>query len=85
MVILQDRTSQVAFDKLKYNNYMIKMQASCVSHDMRAPLSAITCMTDAILNKKGISEEIVKLLKPIRYASKILNVQIYNLLDYNLL
>jgi K+-sensing histidine kinase KdpD len=64
---------------------MIKMQASCVSHDMRAPLGAITCMVDAVLKIKKVSKKVVNLLKPVRCAAKILNVQIFNLLDYNLL
>jgi two-component system, sensor histidine kinase and response regulator len=85
MVIVQDKTSQLAFEKLKNNNEMIKMQTSCVSHDMRAPLSAITCMVDAILRMKGVSDKIVQLLRPVRCASKILNVQINNLLDYSLM
>jgi K+-sensing histidine kinase KdpD len=41
MVIVQDMTSSKEFDKLQHNNEMIKMQASCVSHDMRAPLGTI--------------------------------------------
>jgi light-regulated signal transduction histidine kinase (bacteriophytochrome) len=59
MVIVQDKTSQLAFDKLKNNNEMIKMQTSCVSHDMRAPLSSITFMVDAILRMKGVSDKII--------------------------
>jgi K+-sensing histidine kinase KdpD len=61
------------------------MHASCVSHDMRAPLSAITHVVDAVLNIDGVSKKIVELLRPVRCTSKILNSQIYNLLDYNLL
>jgi K+-sensing histidine kinase KdpD len=64
---------------------MIKMQASCVSHDMRAPLSAISHVMDEVLRKKGIPKKLVNLLKPVRCAAKILHVQVYNLLDYNLL
>jgi K+-sensing histidine kinase KdpD len=50
MVIVQDKTSKLAFDKLKFNNEMVKMHAASVSHDMRAPLSAINCVIDAVLN-----------------------------------
>jgi K+-sensing histidine kinase KdpD len=63
---------------------MITMQASCVSHDMRAPLSAISSIVENILQKKGVSKRIVSLLRPVRCASKILSVQVDNLLDYNL-
>jgi K+-sensing histidine kinase KdpD len=84
MIIIQDKTSQIAFDKLKYNNDMIKMQASCVSHDMRAPLSAITYVVDSVI-KKTKNEKKIRMLKPVRCAAKILSVQIFNLLDYNLL
>jgi signal transduction histidine kinase len=52
---------------------------------MRAPLGAITHVVDSILNKQGVSRKVVKLLKPVRYASKILSMQVFNLLDYNLL
>jgi two-component system, sensor histidine kinase LadS len=61
------------------------MHASCVSHDMRAPLSAISFMINRILNIPRIPRKIVKLLKPVLCASKILNSQVNNLLDYNLL
>jgi K+-sensing histidine kinase KdpD len=84
MVIVEDKTSQITVDKLKFNNDMMKMHASCVSHDMRAPISAITTMVDHVINKTK-SEKIKNLLKPVLCASKILNVQIFNLLDYNLL
>jgi K+-sensing histidine kinase KdpD len=85
MVIVQDRTFNVNFDKLQRNNEMMQIQASCVSHDMRAPLGAITHVIDYILNKQGMSRKVIKLLKPVRCASKILNMQVFNLLDYNLL
>jgi light-regulated signal transduction histidine kinase (bacteriophytochrome) len=55
MVIVQDKTSKIEFEKLQNDNKMIKMQASCVSHDMRAPLGAIVYVVDNILNKRGIS------------------------------
>jgi K+-sensing histidine kinase KdpD len=84
MVIVEDKTSQITFDKLKFNNDMMKMHASCVSHDMRAPISAITIMVDHVISKTK-SEKMKNLLKPVLCASKILNVQIFNLLDYNLL
>jgi light-regulated signal transduction histidine kinase (bacteriophytochrome) len=74
MVIVQDKTSQKAFDELKMNNKMIKMHTACVSHDMRAPLNAMTCIVDVVLNTEGISDRIVKLIKPVRYTSKILSV-----------
>ena len=60
------------------------MQASCVSHDMRAPLGAISYMVNEVVNKKGTDKKIIKLLKPVLCASNILNVQVNNLLDYNL-
>jgi K+-sensing histidine kinase KdpD len=63
---------------------MLKLQASCVSHDMRAPLGAITCIVDNIIANHGNKKKLVKLLKPVRYAAKILNLQVFNLLDYNL-
>jgi K+-sensing histidine kinase KdpD len=85
MVIVEDKTSQIAFDKLQFNNRMIKMHASCVSHDMKAPLSAIDFMVEKIINMPGLPREMVRLLKPVRCASKILNIQVFNLLDYNLL
>jgi K+-sensing histidine kinase KdpD len=56
MVIVQDKTSQIEFDELKHNNEMVKSQVSCVSHDMRAPLSAITFMVDAVINMNGVSD-----------------------------
>jgi hypothetical protein len=52
---------------------------------MRAPLSAITHVVDAVLNIPGVSRRIKSLLRPVKCTSKILNAQIYNLLDYNLL
>jgi K+-sensing histidine kinase KdpD len=61
------------------------MQASCVSHDMRAPLGAIADIVDTIINKQGVSRKVIKLLRPVRCASRILNVQVRNLLDFNLL
>ena len=64
---------------------MIKMQASCVSHDMRSPLATIEYMVEAILKNHRVSKKIAHLLQPIRCASKILSMQVYNLLDYNLL
>ena len=64
---------------------MVQMHTSCVSHEMRAPLSAITNVVDAVLNIEGVSDRIVRLLKPVRCASKMLNAQIYNLLDYSLI
>jgi signal transduction histidine kinase len=50
MVIITDQTSQIAHEKLKLNHKMIKMHTSCVSHDMRAPLSAMSHMVDAVLS-----------------------------------
>jgi light-regulated signal transduction histidine kinase (bacteriophytochrome) len=44
-------TSQLEFDELQRNNELIKMQASCVSHDMRAPLKTIDYTVEAVLNK----------------------------------
>ena len=85
MVIVEDKTSEIAIEKLQFNNKMVKMHASCVSHDMRAPLSAINCMVEEILKIPRLPRKIVKLLKPVRCASKILNIQVFNLLDYNLL
>jgi K+-sensing histidine kinase KdpD len=85
MVIIEDRTSQKIVDKLEFNNKMVKMHASCVSHDMRSPISAINHVIDMVLNIPEVSKKIVKLLKPVFCASKILKVQINNLLDYNLL
>ena len=64
---------------------MIQKNTSCVSHDMRAPLAAITHVVDAVLNIEGIDKKVVELLRPVRCTSKILNVQIYNLLDYSLI
>ena len=52
---------------------------------MRAPLSAITFVVDKIINKKGVSRKIVRSLRPVVCASKLLYMQINNLLDYNLL
>jgi K+-sensing histidine kinase KdpD len=63
----------------------MKMHSYCVSHDMRAPLNAITFMVDAVLKIKNVSKKIVSLLNPARCASKILTVQVSSLLDYNLL
>jgi K+-sensing histidine kinase KdpD len=51
MMIIKDKTSSIAFEKLKHNNDMIKLQASCVSHDMRAPLGAITHVVDTVIRK----------------------------------
>jgi hypothetical protein len=51
MMIIKDETSSIAFEKLKRYNDMIKMQASCVSHDMRAPLGSITFVVDAVIRK----------------------------------
>jgi K+-sensing histidine kinase KdpD len=57
MVIVQDKTSQIALDnlkvkndKLKTKNEMTRLYASCMSHDMRAPLGAINATVDAVLN-----------------------------------
>ena len=67
------------------SNERIKMHAACVSHDMRAPLSAISVMVERVINKKGVSKKTVSLLRPVVYASKMLKMHVYNLLDYNLL
>jgi signal transduction histidine kinase len=64
---------------------MIEMHASCVSHDMRSPLITMEYMVEAILKNHRVSRKIAHLLQPIRCASKILSMQVYNLLDYNLL
>jgi K+-sensing histidine kinase KdpD len=81
MMIIQDQTSQIDNEKLKLKHKMIKLHASCVSHDMKAPLGAITHVVDAVLNIPGVSQQIVALLSPVKCTSKILNVQIHNLLD----
>jgi light-regulated signal transduction histidine kinase (bacteriophytochrome) len=73
MMIVQDQTSHITNDKLKKKNKMIKLHASCVSHDMRAPLGAITHVVDAVLNIPGVSQRITTLLKPVRCTSKVLN------------
>ena len=52
------------------------MQASSVSHDMRAPLSSIDYIIKQIVNKEGMSRRIVKILKPALCATKILKVQV---------
>jgi K+-sensing histidine kinase KdpD len=74
MMIIKDKTSQIAVDRLKHNNHMMQMQASCVSHDMRAPLGTIEYLVEAVLTKKGVSSKIKKLLKPVGCAAKILNM-----------
>ena len=53
---------------------MIKMNVSCVSHDMIAPLAAMTSMVDNIINSEEIDGRIVKLLQPVYCTSKILKV-----------
>jgi K+-sensing histidine kinase KdpD len=57
MIIVQDKTSQIALDnlkvkndKLKTKNEMTRLHASCISHDMKAPLGAINATIDAVLN-----------------------------------
>jgi light-regulated signal transduction histidine kinase (bacteriophytochrome) len=55
MMIIQDQTSLITNEKLKIRNKMIKMHASCVSHDMRAPLSAIEHVVDLVLDIPGVS------------------------------
>jgi K+-sensing histidine kinase KdpD len=92
MLIVQDKTSQIRLenlkeknDKLKNKNEMARMHASCISHDMRAPLSAIDVMVDMVLNLPCVSDRVVTLLKPVKCTSKILNAQINNLLDFNLM
>ena len=92
MVIVQDKTSKIALDNLKVKNDKLKnknemaiMHASCVSHDMRAPLKAIDAMVDVVLNLPCVSEKIVKLIRPVKCTLKIFNAQIHNLLDYNLM
>ena len=49
MVVVQDKTSQIALDnlkvkndKLKLENEMAKFYAACISHDMKAPIGAIS-------------------------------------------
>jgi K+-sensing histidine kinase KdpD len=64
---------------------MAKKHASCVSHDMRAPLGAIDQIVEKVINLPGLSRRVVKVLKPVKCASKILKNQVNNLLDYSLL
>jgi K+-sensing histidine kinase KdpD len=64
---------------------MTKMHASCVSHDMRAPLGSICHMVESVINMPRVSKRVVRLLKPVTCASRILSTQVNNLLDYNLL
>ena len=73
MMIIQDKTSSIALGKLKHYTNMIKMQASCVSHDMRAPLGAITCVVDAVIRKTKCPKK-ARMLKPVVCAAKILSV-----------
>jgi K+-sensing histidine kinase KdpD len=64
---------------------MMKMHASCVSHDMRAPLGAIDQIVEHVVSLPRMPKKVVRLLKPVKCASKILKTQVNNLLDYNLL
>ena len=50
------------------------MHASCVSHDMQAPLGAITAIVDRVLSTPGLSKDIVRLLMPVRCTTKMLSV-----------
>jgi K+-sensing histidine kinase KdpD len=85
MVILEDRTSQKVLKKLEFNNRMAKMPASCVSHDMRAPLGAIDQLVEQVISMPRLSRRVVNLLRPVKCASRILKTQVNNLLDYSLL
>jgi K+-sensing histidine kinase KdpD len=85
MVIAEDRTSQKVVDKLEFTNKMVKMHTSCVSHDMRAPLGAIDHMVQRVLEMPRLSRKATSVLKPVKFASKILKTQVNNLLDYSLL
>jgi K+-sensing histidine kinase KdpD len=85
MVTIEDRTSHKVVEKLEFNNKMAKMHASCVSHDMRAPLGAIDQMVERVLEMPKLSRRVVNILKPVKFASKILKTQVNNLLDYSLL
>ena len=42
-------------------------------------------MVSEVLSLRKISPKVVKMLKPVLCASKILTMQVFNLLDYNLL
>jgi K+-sensing histidine kinase KdpD len=85
MITVKDVTSDVNCSLLERKNKLATKQASCVSHDMRAPLSTIEFLFETVITKKGVSNKTKKLLKPVRCAAKILNLQVSNLLDYSLL
>jgi K+-sensing histidine kinase KdpD len=59
---------------------MHTMQAY-VSHDMRAPLTAIMMCVELVLRTLNLSRDQIKLLDPIRYSAQILTCQVNNLLD----
>jgi K+-sensing histidine kinase KdpD len=52
-----------------------------VSHDMRAPLTAIMMCVELVLRTLNLSRDQIKLLDPIRYSAQILTCQVNNLLD----
>ena len=56
-----------------------------VSHNMKAPLNAISHCADMLLDVAGIPPQCVYLVDPIRYASNILTCHVNDLLDFNLI
>lgn len=65
---------------------MVSSLSANVSHEMRAPLNCISSSIDLLIDNGLIQNPAaIKLLKPIKNASVVLNCQVNDLLDRNLI
>ena len=64
---------------------MVKVLNSTVSHDMRGPLQSVNLISKILLDTPEIDEGSKKLIKSIRNASLMLEIQVNDLLDNSLL
>jgi K+-sensing histidine kinase KdpD len=83
---MSDVTPTMNCFKAQKNIEFLTFLQSNVSHDMRAPLSAISQMIDMLLNQKFVfPEKVRKCLLTVKSSSTILNNYVNDLLDRNLI
>jgi K+-sensing histidine kinase KdpD len=81
MLIMSDLTQTIAINKLQEDNEVMHKMQAYVSHDMRAPLTAIMMCVELILRGFNLTRDQIKLIDPIRFSAQLLTCQVNNLLD----
>jgi len=82
LITINDVTTQMKFQDAQRKIEVLNSLQASVSHDMKAPLNAITKSMSMVLKKKMVvNEEAEKLLRVVMTSSRLLQFQINDLLD----